>query len=432
MDKGAAQAERTYTMAGFPPFMRPPHPVPASHMRLIWLVGVAVLLGAYDLQIFGLASKQILAEFHRSENATGPTIALFRAGVFGALVLCLMADVIGRRRLLLFTILGMSLSTAATAFAPNYESFVALQFLMRVFSYTEDMLCIVVIAEEVEERTRGWSIGALGTLGTLGAGVAVAMFALVNILPFGWRAIYVFGAVPLLLLAWMRRGLPETRRFMESAGSRPAHPLDAWRPMAGLLRTYPGRLGLLVLGVAPFAFGMAPALTLMPLFLQSERGFTPGMISAVLIGTGVVGLSASMWIGKLSDRIGRRPTLMAGMALTLAGLAGIYLAEPLPLLTLAILVGVFGQIAIGIQIDAFSAELFPTAYRATSSAMRFMTGIVVGAIGLVLQGLVLAPWIGFGPSVLVLLLAAPLSIVGIYFLPETAGRRLEDISGHPA
>ena len=92
-----------------------------------------------------------------------------------------------------------------------------------------------------------------------------------------------------------------------------------------------------------------------------------------------------------------------------AGLAGIYLAEPLPLLTLAILVGVFGQIAIGIQIDAFSAELFPTAYRATSSAMRFMTGIVVGAIGLVLQGLVLAPWIGFGPSVLVLLLAAPLS-----------------------
>jgi len=429
----AERAERTYTMAGFPPFMRPPHPVPASHMRLIGLVGIATLLGAYDLQIFGLAAKQILAEFQLTENATGPTIALFRLGVFGALLLCLLADVIGRRRLLLFTILGMALSTAGTAFAPDYETFVAMQFLVRVFGYTEDMLCIVVIAEEVEERTRGWSIGALGTLGTLGAGVAVAMFALVNLLPFGWRAIYVLGAVPLFLLAWMRRGLPETRRFASAAaaGARPANPLDAWRPMIGLLRAYPARLGLLMLAVAPLALGMAPSLALMPTFLQSEHAFSPGMISGVLIGTGLVGLTASMWIGKLSDRVGRRPTLLVGIVLTTIGMAGIYYVDTLWLLVAAILIGVFGQVAVGIQVDAYSAELFPTAYRATSSAMRFMAGIMGGAIGLLLQGAVLAPWIGFGPAVLMLLIPAPLALIGIYFLPETAGRRLEDISQEP-
>ena len=429
----AERAERTYTMAGFPPFMRPPHPVPASHMRLIGLVGIATLLGAYDLQIFGLAAKQILAEFQLTENATGPTIALFRLGVFGALLLCLLADVIGRRRLLLFTILGMALSTAGTAFAPDYETFVAMQFLVRVFGYTEDMLCIVVIAEEVEERTRGWSIGALGTLGTLGAGVAVAMFALVNLLPFGWRAIFVLGAVPLFLLAWMRRGLPETRRFASAAaaGARPANPLDAWRPMIGLLRAYPARLGLLMLAVAPLALGMAPSLALMPTFLQSEHAFSPAMISGVLIGTGLVGLTASMWIGKLSDRTGRRPTLLVGIVLTTIGMAGIYYVDTLWLLVAAILIGVFGQVAVGIQVDAYSAELFPTAYRATSSAMRFMAGIMGGAIGLLLQGAVLAPWIGFGPAVLMLLIPAPLALIGIYFLPETAGRRLEDISQEP-
>ncbi len=450
----AERAERTYTMAGFPPFMRPPHPVPASHMRLIGLVGIATLLGAYDLQIFGLAAKQILAEFQLTENATGPTIALFRLGVFGALLLCLLADVIGRRRLLLFTILGMALSTAGTAFAPDYETFVVMQVLVRIFGYTEDMLCIVVIAEEVEERTfgytedmlcivviaeeveertRGWSIGALGTLGTLGAGVAVAMFALVNLLPFGWRAIFVLGAVPLFLLAWMRRGLPETRRFASAAaaGARPANPLDAWRPMIGLLRAYPARLGLLMLAVAPLALGMAPSLALMPTFLQSEHAFSPAMISGVLIGTGLVGLTASMWIGKLSDRTGRRPTLLVGIVLTTIGMAGIYYVDTLWLLVAAILIGVFGQVAVGIQVDAYSAELFPTAYRATSSAMRFMAGIMGGAIGLLLQGAVLAPWIGFGPAVLMLLIPAPLALIGIYFLPETAGRRLEDISQEP-
>lgn len=433
MDNAAERAERTYTMAGFPPFMRPPHPVPASHMRLIGLVGIATLLGAYDLQIFGLAAKQILAEFQLTENATGPTIALFRLGVFGALLLCLLADVVGRRRLLLFTILGMALSTAGTAFAPDYETFVVMQVLVRIFGYTEDMLCIVVIAEEVEERTRGWSIGALGTLGTLGAGVAVAMFALVNLLPFGWRAIYVLGAIPLFLLAWMRRGLPETRRFASAAatGVRPANPLDAWRPMIGLLRAYPARLGLLMLAVAPLAVGMAPSLALMPTFLQSEHAFSPAMISGVLIGTGLVGLTASMWIGKLSDRVGRRPTLLVGIVLTTIGMAGIYFFESQWLLVTAILLGVFGQVAVGIQIDAYSAELFPTAYRATSSAMRFMAGIMGGAAGLVLQGAVLAPWIGFGPAVLVLLIPAPLALIGIYFLPETAGRRLEDISQEP-
>jgi putative MFS transporter len=402
-------------------------------MKLIGLVGIATLLGAYDLNIFGLAAKQILTDFGHNENMTGPTIAIFRLGVFGALLLCLMADIVGRRRLLLFTILGMALSTLATAFAPNYEAFLAAQLMVRVFAYAEDMLCIVVIAEEFEERTRGWAIGTLGALAAAGAGVAVLMFALVNLLPFGWRAIYVLGAVPLLLLAWMRRDLPETRRFaaLKAAGGSAGGIADAWRPLVALLRAYPGRLGLLTMAVAAFSFGIAPAIGLMPTFLQSAHGWTPGMVSSVILGTGIVGLALSMWVGRLSDTVGRRPTQMVGIFITLSGFLLLYTGDQPWMLVLGILFGVFGQVAVAIQAEAFGAELFPTAYRATASAMRFLAGVLAGAAGLLLHGNVLAPEVGFGTAVLILMIPVPLGLIGIALLPETAGKSLEDISRQP-
>ncbi len=55
----------------------------------------------------------------------------------------------GRRRLLLFTIFGQAMATLATAFTANYAQFVWAQFLTRMFGYAEEMLCFVVIAEEM-------------------------------------------------------------------------------------------------------------------------------------------------------------------------------------------------------------------------------------------------------------------------------------------
>ncbi len=430
MEGSVGEGEKLVAWARAPRFIRPPEAVPARHMRLIGLVGIATLLGAYDLNIFGLAAKQVLEEFGKPETATGTTIAIFRLGVFGALILCLFADVIGRRKLLLFTILGMALSTLATAFAPNYESFVAAQFMVRVFAYTEDMLCIVVIAEEFEERTRGWAISVLGALSAIGGGVAVIVFAMVNLLPFDWRAIYFIGAVPLLLLAWLRRGLPETRRFQEVQAARDRrHTMaDAWRPFADLIKSYPGRIGLVIAMVVPFSIGAAPTLALMPTFLQNYHGFSPGAVSAAILGTGIVGMVLAMWTGRLSDSIGRRPIMAIWLIATIAAFAALYTSAIPAVLIVAILFGVFGLVAVGIQIEAIGAELFPTASRATAAAIRYIFAIITGAVGLGLHGATLAPAYGFAEAVLLLMLPMPLTLVALYFIPETAGRSLEETS----
>lgn len=426
----AESGERLYTWRYAPPFIRPPHPIPGRHMKILGLVGVATLLAGYDIQVFGLVAKQMLAEFGRSTADTGPTIALFRLGIVGALAMCLLADVIGRRRLLLITVAGMAVGTLLTAVAPTYETAVGAQLVVRVFGYTDDMLCIVVVAEEFEQRSRGWAIGALGALSALGAGLGYIIFAAVDLLPYGWRGLYAIGAIPLILLAWLRRGLPETRRFEEmkaEAGER--NPLTAmWAQLPALLRGYPKRLAILLGMVFIYAFGQAPAISLMPTYMQSESGFAPWMVTATIVGTGLLGLIGSIIIGRLSDRVGRRPTLAVGMAFTTAGFAVLFSGGPMWTVIAGVFFGVFAQIAVNVQVDAVTAELFPTAYRATASGLRYLASIVGGGISLLLHGLVLTPAFGFGGALLVLLIPLPFAIVGVFFLPETASRRLEDIA----
>lgn len=430
MDGVVGEGEKLVAWARAPQFIRPPEPVPARHMRLIGLVGIATLLGAYDLNIFGLAAKQVLAEFNMPETATGTTIGLFRLGVFVALPLCILADVIGRRKLLLITVLGMALSTLATAFAPDYESFVTAQFFVRVFAYTEDMLCIIVIAEEFEERTRGWAISTLGALSALGGGVAVIVFSLVQFLPGEWRAIYFIGAVPLLLLAWMRRGLPETRRFTEAQASRDRKRAlaETFRPITSLFAGYSGRVALMILMVIPFAIGAAPTLALMPTFLQNYHGFSPTAVGGAILGTGIIGMVLAMWVGRHSDRIGRKPIAAIWLLVTIGAFVLMYTTSSTPLLILAVLFGVFGLVAVGIQIEAIGAELFPTENRTTAAGIRFVFQILAGGAGLYLHGAVLAPEYGFAEAVLLLIIPMPLALLPLFFIPETAGRTLEDIS----
>ena len=177
---------------------------------------------------------------------------VFRLGMIPAIALSYLADRIGRRGLLMATLAGATVATVWTAFAQDVTEFVAAQTLARVCIYTEELLCVVVIAEEFGERTRGWAIGQLAALAALGAGVAALVFGFVNLLPFGWRAIYLLGAIPLLWLLWARRGLVETKRFQ----ARKAMTQEL-RPLKSLLANYPDRLVLLICVAVPYAFGMA-------------------------------------------------------------------------------------------------------------------------------------------------------------------------------
>ena len=144
-----------------PPGLRPSEAMTWRQERVFLLVGSAMLFSGFDMTVFGLAIPQIQVTFAIPEDQTALTVSYFRLAAIVAMVVCGLADFVGRRRLLLITMAGQAVGTLLTAFTQDYHQFVWAQIFTRVFGYAEEMLAVVVIVEEVARAARGWANGTL-------------------------------------------------------------------------------------------------------------------------------------------------------------------------------------------------------------------------------------------------------------------------------
>ena len=400
-----------------------PGEVTKEQKRLLLLVGVALLIEAYDVAIYGLAAPQIQKSLGIAEGDVGRVIALFRLGVIPALGLAYLADIFGRRRMLLLTAAGSMLATVATAFAQDVTQFVAVQSLARVFSFAETMLCFVVIAEEFDERLRGWATGALGALGASGTAVAAVAFATVNQLPFGWRALFLLGAGPLLWLVWARRRLPETRRFTERKVAA-----TYLAPLQNLLRAYPMRLILMIAMTIPLSFVSAPAVILTSKFLQTTHGWAPWQVTALILSAGLLALAGAIVMGALSDRIGRRAILSVAIVVGVPSLALFYTWAQGPWLAVFWILSIFADLTASILIGGMTAELFPTSHRTLAAGIRYLCSILAGALGFLVEAELYDAFGSHGEAIALMMIPAPLVLLPIWFLPEPAAKALETIA----
>lgn len=408
---------------------RPPVPLPREQEIVFLLVGTTFLFSGYDLAIFSIALPQIQHSLHIPEDAAGLTVTYFNLAALAALFIAPFADIFGRRRLLLFTVFGEAAFTVASAFSQTYPQFVALQVLVRVFGYCEELLCFVVIAEEIDAGVRGWSNGTLGAMNATGAGLAALLLSLVNLMPFGWRTLYAVGGGALFVLASFRRRLRETRRFALRQAEIAAFEskwLAAWQTLARLVREHPLRLLVLVVGTAASNFTFMPAVVLASKYLQDTLHYRPGDVSLLYVGGGLLSVAGNVLAGQLSDRLGRK-TVLFGVVLA-ASLAFAALYAGLPGTAAAWIVAIFGYLAQGALFAGYPAEIFPTAYRASAATLRYVMATLGGASALALEGVLYDHFGSHGAAVLASLAAAPIALTAILFLPEPARRSLEDIA----
>lgn len=426
-----ADEERPARFLWLPPVARPPHPVPRRQEVVFLLVGMTILFSGYDLNVFGMALPQIQRELHIPENMAAVTISYFRLAALPALFIAPLADIVGRRRLLLFTVFGEAVMTLATAFSQDYSQLVASQILARVFGYCEEMLCFVVVAEEIDARVRGWSTGMLGALNATGAGLAAVVFGAVNYLPYGWRALYFIGSGGLLALAYYRRWLPETRRFelhrqqIDIMESKIVAFVGMFR---GVVREYPGRLAALCIFVCAFGFATGPASVMLSKFLQTTHHYSPGQVTLLFLFGGIVSVVGQLASGRISDRVGRKRMLFATTLIAGVGYALFYCGIGGWILPVLWIVALFGFLSSDALAAGYPSEIFPTAYRATTTTLRYSVYILGGAVALALEGR-FYDWFGaHGPAIMLTTAATPIALIAILFLPETAQRTLEDIS----
>lgn len=345
-----------------------------------------------------------------------------------ALALSVLADRIGRRQLLLFTIVAFTLCTFGTAFVRTPVEFAVLQFLARVFVYAEEMLAIVVVAEVLAPHARGWGIGLMVAFGALGHGLSALVFSAVDILPYGWRALYLVGIVPLLLLAWLRRSLEETERFRASAARRQADRQPWLAPLVSLFSRYPGRMLALAAAILPVAFAGGTAIQFQSKFLQSIHGYSPGEVSALFLMGGPLALTGGLLFGRASDRFGRRRVLSTAIAVNVLATIGFYNGAGL-VVPLVWVFTIFTQFGIDVLFSALGSELFATSFRSTASGLRSIVATVAIAAGLAVEGSLYLLLGGHGQAITAMSWFALISpLILLLFVPETAGRVLEEIA----
>ena len=415
----------------------------AKQWRLLGLLVVAELFEHNDLGLLSLALVQIQRDLGIAEHEVGQLLGFVRLGALLAVGIGVLADRFGRRRLLLVTILGSAVFTVLSGLSQDAAQYRIFQFFARTFLYAEPLLAAVVLVEELKARDRGFGIGLLAGLGALGHALGAIMFSFIDVLPHGWRDLYLIGATPLFLVAWLRRSLPETRRFKAqglASGDGDGHgggaasaavtvpPVSIWRPLRALLRQYPGRLAAITAAFVPFEFVQTTAVLFTPKILQEVHGYDPHHVGALfLLGGGFV-LLGNVYAGGLSDRFGRRP-VMSFFACALAGGYWVLYNSTGFVVMLSWVVINFSAMGLGVLYKTLGAELFPTSHRALATLVRAGVGISVGSLGLFLESALyarLGSHIAAISTLLPLLLLIPVLLYCA--VPEVARRELEEIS----
>ncbi len=416
-----------------PPFLGRVPEMPPETLRLLGVISLALLFENFDQATLTAALKQIALTYGVAEADLGRTLGFVHLGALPAFLLVPFADRIGRRRLFLISVIGISLATCASAFAGSIVQFVALQMISRVFMVTCSAMAFVIITEEFPAEHRGWGIGIVSAVGAFGVAVALLLFAGIEWLPFGWRSMYALGILPLLLLPMFRREVRETRRFarhrdqLASEGRALSDLAGWWRPLWSLLRAYPGRAAGIGAIAAFAAAGHSAVYNFSSYFVQSVHGWSPGNYSAMVFVAGLVGIGGYPFAGRLADRSGRR---RAGFALyaSFPLLALLFYQGPGWLLPLAWVPIVFALTGGNTISRALGGELFPTSHRGTSAGWLQLAESAGRSGGLFVVGAGTARAIEISTMISAVAFAVLLAGLVLLALPETGRRELEEIS----
>lgn len=430
-DESGPEPRRVKRPWWLPHFLgRVPLGLDERHVALVGIVSLAALFENYDMSMLTSALKQIRESFDLTQSEAASFFAWIRLGAIPAFLVLPLADRFGRRRVYLVAIVGMSLATILSGFAQDPLQFVALQTITRTFIVAATACAVVIIAEELPAANRGWGIGILGALGAFGFGLGALLYAFVEWLPFGWRAMYMVGGVPLLLMPRFIRRIPETGRFLDERARRQARGERAagWiAPLVELIRRYPARsVSVAAMGLF-FSIGSTPAFGLVSDFVQTTHAWSPSNYSVMAIVAGTFGILGNPAMGWAADRFGRRPVAMATFLLFPMAAAGLYFG-PIGFVPLAWIPFVFLLTGGGVLMKIIATELFPTSSRNTAMGWETLMETLGGAAGYALVGAFTVSGTSIAPAAVGVGMFTLVAVLVMLFIPETAGLELEETS----
>ena len=370
--------------------------------RVVTAAAVGNVIEWYDFYIFGSLAALLSVKFF-SAGASGSalikTVGTFTAGFlirpFGAFVFGRVGDIVGRKYTFLITLSGMGLSTALIGLVPSYAKIGAAAGIILLLLRLIQGLClggeyggaITYVAEHAPDDKRGYYTGWLQTSPTLGIVVSLVVIIVTREVlgtdafnAWGWRIPFLLSLLMVAIAIYIRLQLQETPIFqaIKAKGQTSTNP---WREAFWSQNIrYVLIASVVVIGEGVVWYsGQFWALYFIQQVMKPDV-LTPAIItgSALLIAT-----PSLIFFGWLSDRIGRKPIILAGFFLAAVTYYPLYLAlgsaaspaninYPLAILIVAVMVSYVGMVY-G-PIGAFLAEYFPARIRYSSVSVPYHIG----------------------------------------------------------
>ncbi|MEU9449609.1 MFS transporter [Streptomyces sp. NPDC048277] len=388
-------------------------------------------LDSYDYFMLPLSMVALAAYFGLDKGQTGlfTTVTLVVSAVGGA-VAGVVADRVGRVRALMVTVITYAVFTVACGFAPNYETLLVFRALQGLGFGGEWAVGAILVAEYASARHRGRTLGAIQSSWAVGWALAAIVYTLVFSFvgdDLAWRVMFWTGALPALLVVWLRRRVHDAPQAVAVREQSPQRGSFAaiFRPgtadAPGLLRTTVFA-GLLSTGVQGGYYTLA---TWIPTYLKTERGLsvvgTGGYLTFLISGAFLGYLTG----GYLTDRLGRRRNIWL-FALLSAVCVLAYANIPDSANTVLLVLGFplgFCMSAIFSGFGSYLSELYPTAVRGTGQGFTYNAGRAVGAVFPTLVGFLADSW-GVGGALVFGAAGYALAALALFGLPETRGKEL--------
>jgi MFS family permease len=385
-------------------------------------------LDAMDVQMYSFVIPALIATWGitRAQAGVLGTAALLVSAVGGWLA-GWIADRFGRVRTLQVAILWFAIFTFLSGLAQNYEQLFVARALLGLGFGGEWAAGAVLLGESIRAEHRGKALGIMQAGWAVGWGMATVLYAVFfTLLPLqtAWRALFLVGIAPAVLVFFVRRYVEEPPVYLESRkqlaarGDRPSF-FEIFKPPLLRITLLGGLMGTGAQG------GYYAVMTWMPTFLRNERGLSildsTAYLAVLIVGAFCGYLSG----GFLSDRIGRRFQFLI-FAIGAGIVAFTYTSLSFGNTAMLVLGFPLGFFASGVfsAMGAFYTEHFPTRVRGVGQGFAYNLGRATGALFPTLVGYVSGS-MPLGQAIgLFAALAYATMAVAAFLLPETKGKVL--------
>ncbi|GAA4693532.1 aromatic acid/H+ symport family MFS transporter [Pseudonocardia yuanmonensis] len=386
----------------------------------------AVALEGFDLVVLGVVLPSLLRDPAWGLNPASASL-ISVVGLVGVMVGALTAgpltDRFGRRSMLLVTVTSFSVLTLLCAFAPGPVLFGVLRFLAGL-GLGGVLPVAIAMVNEFARTGRGGSATTVLMTGYHVGAVLTSLLGIVVIPSIGWRAMFVIGALPALVLIpliWAR--LPESIPVEHGPGA-PRNPV-ATLFRGGYLRAtlafwVTSFMGLLLV------YGLN---TWLPEIMRSA-GYALGAALALLLVLNVGAIVGLLVAGRVADKIGVRTSTIAWFAAAALFLALLSIKLPgIGVYVSVLLAGVF-VFSSQVLTYAYVSQHYPTEARATAIGSASGVGRLGAICGPVVGGALLTaglayPWGFYAFAVVAAIGAVSVSVVGRSRAQDPADRRIE-------